>query len=137
MTARRLHTLAASKWDSRREKGDGDSAGWRRGWKAGLDPKAGAFRSRVSAGISENAELEYKGESGGLPDIYAYKHNTLPFPVARIVRATYTHTHTHASVRAYTRENARARGYVSYGDAHALRSGLPRVYHGVHFIPRV
>jgi len=57
------------------------------------DPKAGAFRSRVSAGISENAvELEYKGESGGLPSIYIYIY---------IYIHIYTHTHTHIHTYIY------------------------------------
>lgn len=70
-----LHTrVAASERDGHGEKGRGRRLRGQRvaradgGRERAVDSKAGAFRSRVSAGISENAvELEYKGESGGLP----------------------------------------------------------------------
>lgn len=71
MTARRCirESPRVSGMAAERKGEDGDSRiGGYGGGEGTVDSKAGAFRSRVSAGISENAaELEYKGESGGLP----------------------------------------------------------------------
>lgn len=56
-----------------------------------------AFRSRVSAGILENAEFEYKGDSEASPDMHI---NTIPTPIpcdrcwfSRLVRER-AHRHT-------------------------------------------
>lgn len=102
-----------------------------------MNPKA--FRSRVSAGISENAaELEYKRESQEaypppslsllllFPDIYAYKHNTLPFLVAGVVRVTHArnpvvNTRVHTRIRSF---RIHTRTYTSLG----ISTSTIRVY---------
>ena len=54
-----------------------------------------AFRSRVSAGILENAEFEYKGDSEASPDMHI---NTIPTPAgrwfSRLVRERARDIHT-------------------------------------------
>ena len=45
-----------------------------------------AFRSRVSAGILENAEFEYKGDSEASPDMHI---NTIPTPLVAGFRGWY------------------------------------------------
>jgi len=128
-------------------KGDGDSRGR-------ADPKAGAFRSRVSAGISENAELEYKGESGGLPPIYVhvcvcvyvyiyiyniyikniYMHvNTIPCQTpAGVERVTRVHVRvrTRVGVRGYAR--VRMRFFHTTVQTHF--TSLRDIRHRVYFI---